>query len=167
MPTLTITDSVLLYVGTLTQANITSIPSGRYSLPMPRMIGQITSDRLWLAGDQIKAGDHLVLNGEFRSAISRHYYAMYHSARAIAFAHHGGDDFQSHHNLPRNLPSSLTDVLLRETQLNDARLLRNQADYDPYPSKQHEWEADARALGVVASEFVNACEDFALVNGHL
>ena len=167
MPTLAISDSMLLYIGTLTQHGIASIPSGRYPLPVSRMLSQVTSDRLWLAGEQLKAGDHLVAHSEFRSARSRHYYAMYHSARAIVFASYGGDDFQSHQKLPRNLPVAMADVVLRESQLSDARLLRNQADYDPYPAKQPDWEPDARALGVTASEFVSACEDFALMNGHV
>jgi uncharacterized protein (UPF0332 family) len=167
MPTLAIADSMFLYVGTLRKSDLSSIPSGRYPLPMGRMIAQVVSDRLSLAGQQIQAGDQLITNLEFRSAISRHYYSMYHAARAIVFAHHVGDDFQKHMDLPRNLPSILTDVTLRETQLTNARLLRNQADYDPYPAQLSEWEPDARALSVTASDFVGGCEDFALSNGYI
>jgi uncharacterized protein (UPF0332 family) len=157
MPTLAIADSM----------DLGSIPNGRYPFPLPRIFGQITSDRLSLSGQQIKAGDRLIANMEFRSAISRHYYSMYHAARAIVFVNHGGDDFQQHTVLSRNLPPTLTDYALRESQLTDARLLRNQADYDPYPAQLIDWEGDARSLSVTASEFVGACEDFALTNGYI
>jgi uncharacterized protein (UPF0332 family) len=167
MPQLAIADSMFLYIGTLSSVDFASIPAGRYPLPMTRMVSQITSDRLSLAGQQIQAGDQLILNEEFRSAISRHYYSMYHAARAIVFADNGGDDFQKHFELPRHLPSTLQDASKRETQLTNARLLRNQADYDPYPAQLTEWEPDARALSVIASEFVSGCEDFALTNGHI
>jgi uncharacterized protein (UPF0332 family) len=165
MPSLAIADSVLLYVGTLTKVDLASIPNGRYPLPVSRMMLQVTSDRLSLAGEQLLSGDRLVLDNQFRSAISRHYYAMYHAARAIVFGDFGGDDFQRHSQLPRHLPPSMTNVLQRETELTDARLLRNQADYDPYPSPPKGWEADSRAIATIASGFVGACEDFALMNG--
>jgi uncharacterized protein (UPF0332 family) len=167
MPVLAITDSVFLYVGTLKKTDMAAIPAGRYPFPMARMISRVVSDRLTLAGQHIQAGDQLIAGLEFRSSISRHYYAMYHAARAIVFAHNGGDDFQKHIDLPRNLPSTWSNVTLREAQLADARFLRNQADYDPYPAQLIEWEADARALSVTASDFVNACEDYALMNGHI
>jgi uncharacterized protein (UPF0332 family) len=167
MPTLAPADSVFLYIGTLRQIDLSAIPTGRYPFPLAQMLSQVTSDRLSLAGQQIQAGDQLIANQEYRSAISRHYYSMYHAARAIVFAHHRGDDFQKHIDLPRNLPPSWVDVALREAQLTNARLLRNQADYDPYPAPLAAWEAEARALRVTASDFVSACEDFALLNGHI
>ncbi|WP_425319644.1 HEPN domain-containing protein [Actinoplanes philippinensis] len=110
----------------------------------------VVSDRLKLAGEHLQAGDSMVLAGHFRSAISRHYYAMYHSARAIVYAEEKGDDFERHSELPRHLPATLPDAPQWESRLTDARLLRNQADYDPYPSGAVEWEPDARqGLGKV------------------
>ena len=89
----------------------------------------------------------LLLAAAYRSCISRNYYAMYHGARAVVFGTHFGDDFEAHSALPRNLPSSLPSRVLRETELTDARLLRNQADYDSYPQSENDWEVDARQLG--------------------
>lgn len=167
MPVLSIADSTLLYVSTLKVVDVGAIPPGRFPLPVARLMSQVTSDRLALAGEQLRAGDELITGGQFRSAISRHYYAMYHAARAITYAHHGGDDHEQHSRLPRHLPATWHDLLLREGQLSDARLLRNQADYDPYPSSLNEWEAEARTLGATASGFVSASEDFALMNGYV
>lgn len=168
MPHLTTADSFLLFIATLKKVDISNMPSGqRYPLPLTEMVGQVVSDRLALAGTQLVTGDKLVFDLQYRASISRHYYAMYHAARAITFAFHVGDDYQAHRILPRNLPSTLTDVAKREVQLTDARLLRNLADYDPYPTSQSDWESDARQLSVVASEFCQACEDFALQNGYI
>jgi uncharacterized protein (UPF0332 family) len=168
LPQLTTTDSFLLFMATLKKVDISDLPTGRrYPLPLTQMVSQIVSDRLSLAGSQLATGDKLVFDLQYRASISRHYYAMYHAARAITFAFHGGDDHQAHSTLPRNLPSSLADVGKREIELTDARLLRNLADYDPYPTQQSEWQSDARSLSVIASEFCQACDDFALQNGYI
>ncbi|WP_330467515.1 hypothetical protein [Micromonospora zamorensis] len=127
----------------------------------------VVSDRLKLAGEHLRAGDSLGLSNHFRSAISRHYYAMYHAARAIVFAEEKGDDHERHSVLPRHLPSTLSDARLWEVRLTDARLLRNQADYDPYPAGPKEWATDSRILAVTAAQFLAACENFALTNGHV
>lgn len=118
-----------------------------------------------LAGGKLKAAQSYVLDAHFRSSISRSYYAMYHAARAVTFAFHQGDDFERHIILPRNLPSDLDGRAQREIQLTEARLLRNQADYDPYPSADLDWEQDARKSLVLASDFLNVCEDYALAKG--
>ncbi|MFG2538719.1 HEPN domain-containing protein [Streptomyces sp. NPDC048511] len=128
---------------------------------------QVVADRLLLAGEKLRAGDHLLIGGEHRSAISRHYYAMYQAARAIVFAETGGDDYERHNILPRNLPPSLEDSAKREAELTNARLLRNQADYDVYPLSDSDWETDARSLASTAANFVQICETFASTNGHI
>jgi uncharacterized protein (UPF0332 family) len=169
MPTVTAADQVMLHVATCKNAQLVTLSTniGRYPFPLRSLIRQVTSDRLLLAGDHLRSGDQDIFALHFRSAISRHYYAMYHAARAIVFAEVGGDDYQQHSDLPRHLPSSLPIRQTREQQLTDARLLRNEADYDPYPSAAAEWERDARRLAVTAAEFVQACEDFALTNGYV
>ncbi|MFF3712380.1 HEPN domain-containing protein [Streptomyces phaeochromogenes] len=124
-------------------------------------------DRLLLAGEHLRSGDHLLFSTQYRSAISRHYYAMYHAARAVVFAESGGDDYERHNILPRNLPPTLPNSTTCESELTDARLLRNQADYDAYPLNETEWENDARALAVTAANFLQACESFASTNGYI
>ncbi|MFF8100874.1 hypothetical protein ACF07S_14035 [Streptomyces sp. NPDC016640] len=92
---------------------------------------------------------------------------MYHGARAIVFAENRGDDHERHNILPRNLPSAWVNAATRESELTDARLLRNQADYDAYPLNESDWEADARALAVTAANFLQDCEFFASTNGYI
>ncbi|MFK0214786.1 HEPN domain-containing protein [Streptomyces sp. NPDC090298] len=128
---------------------------------------QAVTDRLSLAGEHLRSGDHLLFAGQFRSAISRHYYAMYHAGRAIVYATNRGDDFERHHILPRNLPSGLPEKSKLEGELTNARLLRNQADYDAYPLNESDWAADSRSLSVTAANFLQACQDFASTNGYI
>lgn len=167
MPVLTAGDAMLLHVSNCTDAQLTALPTGggRYPLPLPLLVQQAVSDRLTLAGQYMRLGDGMHLAGHFRGAISRHYYAMYHAARAITFAHHQGDNHQSHSVLPRNLPAHMPDVSRWEAELTSARLLRNQADYDPYPLQPLDWQFDSRSLASSAAAFVQAFEDFALSEG--
>lgn len=168
MPVVTSTDLVLLHIATSKSADISALPKGgRYPFPIAQLLRQVVMDRLLLAGEHLRAGDHLLFSSQYRSAISRHYYAMYHGARAIVFAENRGDDYERHNVLPRNLPANLPNAATRETELIDARLLRNQADYDAYPLNESDWEADARALAVTAANFLQDCESFASENGYI
>lgn len=168
VPTTTMHERVMLAVTNSHAAHLSTMAGARrYAMPLSDLVKQATSDRLFLAGEHLRAADDLLVRGAFRSAISRYYYSMYHSARAIVFAVTQGDDYERHSVLPRNLPSSLDHRSTRESELTDARLLRNQADYDPYPAQDGRWNHDARSLGVVSSSFVQSCEDFALENGYL
>lgn len=165
MPAVTTADKVLLYVSTCTKQQVSALaqaPAGRFHLPVPDMLRQAVSDRLQLAAEHLRHGDDLLLTGAFRASVGRHYYAMYHAARAITFGVNKGDDFEKHSTLPRHLPATMSNVATYETELTAARLLRNQADYDPYPATDTDWEVDARTLGAMAAQFVNAFEVFAL-----
>jgi len=165
MPAVTTVDKVLLYVSTCTKDQVAALalaPAGRFHLPVDDLVRQAVSDRLRLAAEHLRHGDDLLLAGAFRASVGRHYYAMYHAARAIVFGVCGGDDFERHSTLPRNLPAAMLDVGTLEAELTEARLLRNQADYDPYPSTDTEWEIDARSLGATAAGFVSDFEVFAL-----
>ncbi|MBQ1083393.1 HEPN domain-containing protein [Nocardiopsis sp. B62] len=148
---------------------ISALPAngGRYPFPVIQLMQRVAVDRLLLAGEHLRSGDHLLFGSQYRSAIGRHYYAMYHAARAVVFAENGGDDFERHSVLPRNLPTSLPDSAKWETELTDARLLRNKADYDIYPINDSEWEGDARALAVTSVKFLQTCESFAATNGYI
>lgn len=157
-------EKVLLHVSTCRQAQLTALAQapGRFPLPISDMIRQAVSDRLSLAAEHLRHGDDLLLAGAFRASVGRHYYAMYHAARAIVFGVHQGDDFEKHSVLPRNLPANLANAAQLEADLTAARLARNQADYDPYPTSDADWQQDARALGPKAASFVSDCELFAL-----
>lgn len=165
MPAVATADQVLLYVATCKQTQLQALaaaPAGRIPLPFTEMMRQVVSDRLALAAEHLRYGDELLLGGSCRASIGRHYYAMYHAARAIVFGVHQGDDFERHSDLPRNLPSSMPGVASHEAALTQARLLRNQADYDPYPASDEAWEFDARSLASTAASFVNDFEQYAL-----
>jgi uncharacterized protein (UPF0332 family) len=169
MPVVSQADQIHLYVSNCKAAQLATLAAGpgQYPFPLTGMIRQATSDRMTLSGEHLRVGDALILAQQYRSSISRHYYAMYHAARAIVFAVMRGDDYQRHNDLPRNLPPTMTDVATREVELTAARLLRNEADYDPYPANSGDWEPDARQLAATSANFVQACEDFALLNGHV
>lgn len=168
MPQITLVDRMLLAVSTTRIVGIAALTGhSRYPFPVSEMVSKTLGDRLALSGISLGSGDELLRMGHHRSSISRHYYAMYHAARAVTFAFHGGDDFERHTDLPRNLPSSLDDPSRREQELTAARLLRNQADYDPYPSAVSEWEADARQIAATAADFCRACENLARSEGHV
>lgn len=171
MPSLTPADQMGLHISTLKKAQlqtyVTTGGSGRHPFPLATYIRQTVSDRLTLAGSQLHVGDQLILGGSFRSSISRHYYAMYHAARAVVFAVEQGDDHEKHSELPRHLPQAMQNVAQHEAELTDARLLRNKADYDIYPANEADWEADARALASTSAQFVSSFENFALQNGHI
>lgn len=156
-------DALLGYISTLTIADIASFPKkGRHAPPTERAIRQVTQDRLAFAGQHLATADQLLLDAHFRSSISRHYYAMYHAARAITFAAWQGDDHQQHSVIAGKLPNDLPDQAARAAELTYARSLRNEADYDIYPTRELVWESDARDLATVAAKFVRECEDFAV-----
>jgi uncharacterized protein (UPF0332 family) len=169
MPTVTAIEQVMLHVCTRKKTELLTLgtATGRYPFPVAQLIPQITSDRLRLAGENLRTGDQLILTNQFRFAISRYYYAMYHAARSIVFAEIKGDDHQAHSELPRHLPPGMPNISARAQELISARLLRNEADYDPYPSAATEWQQDAQRIAITAPNFVQACEDFALTNGHI
>lgn len=169
MPSVKPLDLLMRHISTCSRTDLAALPlnGGKYPFPIALLIQQATSDRLLLAGEHLRAGDQLIFSNQFRSAISRHYYAMYHAARSIVYADFRGDDHERHNVLPRHLPAKLPDKIAREQQLIDARLLRNEADYDVYPFSISEWEPDARKLAITATDFVKACEDFALSEGYV
>lgn len=169
MPSLTVAEGILRHLAASNHATIATIAGSqsRHPYPLGEAIRQVASDRLALASSHLRAGDYLVQRSAFRASISRHYYAMYHAARAIVFAVTKGDDHQRHNVLARNLPATLPQRPTREQQLTDARLLRNEADYEPYPINEIGWAVEAHGLAATASEFMQALEEYALLNGHV
>ena len=97
---------------------------------------------------------------QFRSAISRFYYAMYHAARACVFLENQGDDFQEHTVLPSHLPAQLDSAIDWSLKLNEARLLRNRADYESYPKSIYAWRQHAEEIRVDTSALLRASKLF-------
>lgn len=89
-----------------------------------------------------------------RLVVSRFYYAMYHSVRAAAYLHYGGDDHQSHSDLPQRVPRDFPDYNYWGNQLKSAREYRNQADYDPYPKAAKYWRGVACTVSGDASRLM-------------
>lgn len=90
----------------------------------------------------------------YRAAISRYYYAMYHGMRAAAYLFHGGDDHQEHKELPQHTPTDFPNAPVWQNSLKNARELRNQADYDPYPRSDKFWRPVAQALKTDTDNFL-------------
>lgn len=109
---------------------------------------QVCVDRLQMADRFIRAAEKLVRcrPPEYRSAVSRYYYAMYHSVRAVVYFAHGGDDHQEHSTLPTKLPVDFPGHNVWLNDLKDARSRRNDADYDPYPFSDAAWKSVASNL---------------------
>jgi uncharacterized protein (UPF0332 family) len=102
---------------------------------------------------------------QFRCAISRYYYAMYHAVRAAVFIYHGGDDFEEHSKLSLHIPADFPNQTKWQAALKDARLLRNRADYDPYPKANRAWESDARHIRNDAIDLLAQVNTYLTVKG--
>ncbi|MFI2557919.1 HEPN domain-containing protein [Nocardia farcinica] len=117
---------------------------------------QACADRLTLAASFLDAADKLrrARPGQYRSAISRYYYSMYHAARSVVYFAHGGDDHEKHSVLPTKLPNDFPSSSYWQNELKNARQNRNSADYDPYPTSWKHWQNLAKALSTTAPNFL-------------
>jgi len=86
----------------------------------------------------------------YRTAISRAYYAMYHTCRGLVFFDTQGDDHQEHSELPKHLPADFPARATWENTIKNARLERNRADYEPYPRRDASFAVRAK----------DVCRDF-------
>lgn len=123
---------------------------------------QVTADRLRLAKELLAAGDKLrtCRPPQYRSAISRYYYCMYHAIRAVVYFMYGGDDYQPHSDLPGQIPADFTDGALWRNALKDARSHRNDADYEPYPASSSTWQPIASDLAANAVGLIAESEQY-------
>jgi uncharacterized protein (UPF0332 family) len=124
--------------------------------PVTELRDQATADRLSLAQSFIAAAEVLMTANPpmYRDAISRYYYAMYHTMRAVVYSTHGGDDHQEHAALPSHTPPDFPSSAVWRNTLKDARGRRNEADYDPYPSSPQAWQDIAADLRTKATQLV-------------
>jgi hypothetical protein len=90
---------------------------------------------------------------------------MYHAARAVAYLSNQGDDLEAHDKVAGGLPANFPNLAQWQNALKDARLRRNEADYDPYPTGERNFVAVNRALLAGATEFSRECEAFLRANG--
>jgi uncharacterized protein (UPF0332 family) len=101
----------------------------------------------------------------FRDSVSRSYYSMYHAARTIAYVFHQGDDHEDHMALYKALPDDFPDVDRWRNDLKDARLRRNEADYDPYPKPDGEFAGVGRSQLATATSFLAEAENYLRTKG--
>jgi len=121
-----------------------------------------TADRFALAVRFYQRGRDLALSTppSNRDAISRLYYSMYHCWRALIFFSHGGDDFQSHSNLQKKEPPAFPNAPIWRNRLNNARLRRNEADYEAYPKSDPPLAAIATSLELEAQELIRVSRTY-------
>lgn len=96
----------------------------------------------------------------YRSAISRYYYAMYHALRACVFLENGGDDHEDHSKLPTQIPATLNPGVDWQTKMKDARITRNDADYDAYPQRDGAWKVQAHDIKADATALLTLTKTF-------
>ena len=87
-----------------------------------------------------------------RQSISRGYYSMYHAVRATVYHSFGGDDHQDHSEVARHLPGDFPNRVDWENEFKEARLRRNEADYDPYPLSDEGFRKVAKETVIKAIE---------------
>jgi len=129
-------------------------------------------ERLRLADGLLSVGNRLLAWASSRqdifcarSAIARYYYAMFQAARAVVFIDVGGDDYNAHQELPKKLPNSFPNRAYWVNELKNARLRRNDADYDPYPNTFANWLPHALNSQTVATDFVRVADAYLTLRG--
>ena len=136
----------------------------------------IESLRQSVCGDRFRLALRFLQNAEtirtldpplFRDSISRSYYAMYHAARAVVYFTHGGDDYQDHDQLHKYLPPDFPDAETWSNELKEARLRRNEADYDPYPKRIDSFRRTSERLHRIALSFCSECRRYLVLKGCL
>lgn len=127
------------------------------SRPLSEIMAQTVADRLDLADEFLSMAQALMRSRTdlSRAAIARFYYAMYHAMRAAAYEHFKGDDYEAHSTLSsKGVPPDYPLQSLASNELKDARILRNEADYDQYPLNQGYFRVQAKTLQPKAVAFV-------------
>jgi uncharacterized protein (UPF0332 family) len=106
---------------------------------------KVVADRLDMASNFLARGNSLMTYdvGSYRDALSRFYYGTYHCFRAVVFFTSGGDDHQSHSDLPKFIPPDFPNQSIWKNDLKDLRERRNSADYDIYPKSDVAWRSYA------------------------
>jgi uncharacterized protein (UPF0332 family) len=116
--------------------------------PIDELREQACADRLGLAVGFQAMADRLMRTRPpmYRAAVGRYYYAMYHAMRAVVFYSVEGDDHEQHSDVPSKVPHDFPRLGFWQNELKDARLRRNEADYDPYPDQDATFRDAGRHL---------------------
>jgi uncharacterized protein (UPF0332 family) len=136
--------------------------SGRTITELLRIV---SVDRWCLAFEHRRQASHLLKVPMYRSVISRYYYVMYHAMRACTYMSHGGDDHEKHLDLPKNIPADFDPTVNWQNKLKDARELRNDSDYNPYPKSNLAWRTAAVTLKGDADRLLRLSRAYLKNNG--
>lgn len=121
------------------------------------LCAQACADRFRLAENFLSYADRLMKSRPAmrRLAVGRYYYSMYHGARAVVFFRTPGDDHEQHSKLPSQMPGDFPRADFWKNELKDARLRRNEADYDPYPADDAAFSSAASLLKTRAHDLIS------------
>lgn len=140
-----------------------------FTRPLIDIMDQTVADRLDLADEFLTMADTLMRSRSdlSRPAIARYYYAMYHSMRAAAYQHFSGDDHEAHSILSsKGVPPDYPSPAIASNDLKDARLLRNEADYDQYPIDRSYFKTQSKLLRPTATLFVASARNYVQAKGN-
>ena len=168
------TEQRLLRVSKLTSRDLALVREGpslevALTRPLADIVDQVVSDRLHLAEQFLDMADRMSRSRSdlARPAIARYYYAMYHAMRAVSYSALPGDDHESHSTLfQKGVPSDYPDAATARNALKDARLLRNEADYDPYPQNTSYFRQQMKQLSPIAVAFVATARKYLSSKGN-
>lgn len=172
MSTLKERDKHLLFVSISEKTVVGNLRRGahierRLGKPIDTIIVSVAADRFRLPSQFFTSAKKVLKTSppQYRSAISRAYYAMYHSARAVVYLDQGGDDYQDHSKLSQYIPDNFTNVAIWRNKLREARLLRNRCDYDPYPKQQNLFAPECAVLLIDAKDFLRFSKAYLVGRG--
>lgn len=126
---------------------------GSHGWSIQDITDEVTKDRMRLSSYCLTTARQGFRARKFRLSAARAYYSFYHSARSVVYFTHGGDDHQAHSDLPKHLPHDFPSRDTWRNELNAARLRRNEADYDPYPSTDSAFRTKASTNLTAADQF--------------
>jgi hypothetical protein len=165
-------DQRLLRIGGSTAKDLRTFKEGVYlesasARTIDDLVAQACADRLRLAQGFLDDAERAMRARPpmRRTAVGRYYYAMYQAARAVVFFCTPGDDHEPHSELPKWLPVDFPDADRWKNELKDARLRRNEADYDPYPAADSDFQDAARQLKIEAPALVAEARSYLLAKG--
>ena len=134
------------------------------------VMAQTVADRLALADEFLDMAErlHRMRSDMSRPAIARYYYAMYHAMRAASYQYLGGDDYEQHTVLSaKGIPQDYPNKLFAANELNYARSLRNEADYEQYPVARSYFKAEVKTLRPIAIAFVKSARLYVTSKGNI
>lgn len=169
---LTAVEAELLLIQKLKKSQINLLQNGvrLVSLagrPIDELLRDASTARFKLAKRFLHSANRLARHKpvSHRDVVSRAYYSIYHSARAVSFLTQPGDDFEAHDKVPTGLPSDLPDVERWRNNIKDARLKRNEADYEPFMPSDPHFRAASSAILKMAQEFAQVAATYLKAKG--